>query len=220
VKLKLKTPKAKIKRDINSSLVEGISKLLNSHSFQSTMIRETKNILARKLSSQPEYIDLVKHDGQLRKELGVVDGTSVMEQLIQDWCNSTVLSVKPPRLASGKISGTIISLMAIKADYQDVLSQVYASYETEKDVNIPWLEWLLTKGQEIMVINHKVRTFSKYIPSSRTGTNTIMIKAKGKGWGVPIEYSGTLENNFATRAVVDSMPDIQNLFITQLSRIF
>jgi hypothetical protein len=45
-----------------------------------------------------------------------------------------------------------------------------------------------------------------------------MVKTRGKGWGVPEQYAGTPENNYAQRAVVSAMPDIGNLIQAEVVR--
>jgi hypothetical protein len=168
------------------------------------------------------YQSMLQFDGQLRVELGVADSDTVMESLIADWVNSVSVRLRQPRIVGGQLRGALLEIQGVQADYRDVLSQGYASYvtkpKTDKEpIVIPWLEWLLTKGTEILVLSHIPFSPPKYVTkASRTQSNVIMRKTKGQGWGVPVEFAGTTEGNFITEAIDKAMPmiskDIMNLF--------
>lgn len=214
----IKGNRNQIKKNIASAIQKELAKRLSSKSIAALLKKETQKILADAIRLQPEYVELVDHEGQLRKELGVIDGRTVMESLIQDWANTVNVNVLAPKVIGSQIKGTVIKITAVPADYGDVLAKVYASYETEKGQNIPWLQWLLQKGSEIVVVGHIDFNPPNPTSKSRTNTNTIMRKTKGKGWGVPVEYSGTSENNFVIRAISDAMPDIQKMIIEEIAK--
>jgi len=197
-----------------------LNKKLTSQAFQNSIRRGTKSILEEALRSQPEYQDMVAQDGRLRAELGVANSESAMEGLVRAWVGSTNIRIHRPRIIAGKILGTIVSVRAIQADYHDVLNHASASYTTEKGAVIPWLEWLLTRGSDILIVSHQIWHPPVPTARSRTGTNTLMKKTSGQGWGIPTEYAGTTSNNFATRAVVAAMPEIEKLFETETRRRF
>jgi len=226
IQMKMVTTKGVFKNRVLRAMYSELGKKMRSPSFQTSMRRGTKKILEASLTSQPEYIDMVAHEGKLRKELGVVNSASAMDSLVRAWTESTTVKVKLIGLMGAGLLGvhanTIVTITAIQADYQDVFDKAYSSYIAEKGATIPWLKWLLTQGSEVLISTHKVVT----LPSatiSRTGTNTIMIKTKGQGWGVPIEYSGTSENNYAQRAVVQILKNggpMDALIKREVRRIF
>jgi hypothetical protein len=218
--IKLITTRQEFTNDVISSLRHDILLRLKNPSLQSRIKEAIQDVLSQSLKQQPEYIDMVAHDGVLRAELGVVDSESSMNSLVEDWVSSVSVSIRPPILIGNKLKGKIISIRAIQADYEDVLDKLYASYTTEKGVQINWLQWLLTAGVKIMVKEHLAIKPRNGTNKSRTETNTIMVKTHGKGWGVPPEYSGTLRNNFATRAVIEAIPKIEQVFIAEFSRNF
>jgi hypothetical protein len=200
------------------ALLNEITKRLGSAAFRTSLRRGTNKILEQALKSQPEYRDMVAHGGQLRAELGVVDSEAAMNRLVRDWLASTTVRVARPRLLGKQFLGSIVTIQSIQADYQDVLSKAYASYTTERGEVIPWLEWLLTRGSDTLIMNHMVWNPLEPTIASRTGTNTIMKKSRGRGWGVPAEYAGVAEDNFATRAVAESMREIQDLIQKESTR--
>lgn len=220
VRLQMVTTVGQFQDKLIRAIYAELNKKLSSQAFQNSIKRGTKSILEAALRSQPEYQDMVAQDGRLRAELGVVNSESAMEGLVRAWVGSTNVRIHRPRIIGGKIVGTILSVRAIQADYQDVLNHASASYTTEKGAVIPWLEWLLTRGSDILIVSHNVWTSPTPTVRSRTGTNTLMKKSSGQGWGIPTEYAGTVNNNFATRAVVTAMPEIEQLFETETRRRF
>jgi hypothetical protein len=214
------TPVGQFQDKVIRAMYAELNKKLTSAAFKTSIRRGVMPILEDALRAQPEYQHMVAQDGRLRAELGVVDSESAMESLVSIWARSTTVRVNRPRIVGNRILGTIITVRAIQADYQDVLNQAWASYITERGQEIPWLNWLLTKGDAILVAAHKIWHPPFPTARSRTGTNTIMVKSKGRGWGIPTEYTGTEENNFATRAVIEAMPEIEHLVETETKRRF
>ena len=220
VRLQMVTPVDQFQDKVIRAMYAELTQKLHSAAFLTSLRRGTKRILEHSLRVQPTYLSMVSHDGQLRSELGVADSQSAMESLIRAWVRSIDVRVNRPRIVGNRILGTIITVRAIQADYQDVLDKAWASYTTEKGQEIPWLDWLLTRGSEILVANHVLYRTPFPTARSRTGTNTVMIKTKGHGWAVPEEYAGTYEKNYATDAVVTAMPAIESLFQTEVTRRF
>ncbi len=218
--LKLATPKTKIRRQIMHGILQQVYRRLLL--VKGTLVNQTKKLLERSLRNQQEFLDMVSHDGQLRKELGVVDSRNAMESLVQAWVNSVHVTFNIPSLRGSRLNDIVLSIRAIEASYNDVISQAWAWYHMDDDdpVQIPWLEWLLLRGHEFIVMDHIRVTDQKYAPWSRTDTNTIMIKSKGKAWGVPSEYAGTDEDNYATRAVQAALPEISRMFKREVLKVF
>jgi len=220
VRLQMVTPVGQFQDKVIRAMYMELTKKLHSAAFLSSLRSGAKRILEQSLRVQPTYLSMVTHDGQLRSELGVADSQSAMESLIRAWLRSIEVRVNRPRIVGHRIIGTVVTIRAIQADYQDVLDKAWASYTTERGQEIPWLDWLLTKGSEILVSNHMVYRSPFPTARSRTGTNTVMIKTRGHGWGVPEAYAGTYENNYATNAVVTAMPAVERLFETEVTRRF
>jgi len=75
---------------------------------------------------------------------------------------------------------------------------------TEKGANLRWLEWLLKEGDRIVVIGYR------YQPSEdgRAGGGTML---SGSGFRVPPQFSGTVEDNFITRAFSGRSSELSQL---------
>jgi len=69
--------------------------------------------------------------------------------------------------------------------------------DTERGYSLPWLEWLLTKGGQIIVRNFEVKYGAN--PRSRSG-DAVMVSS-GSNWRVPSQFTGTSSNNWITRAL-------------------
>jgi hypothetical protein len=195
-----------------------LSRKLGSAAFRNDVRRESRAILEEELRAQDAYQSMVAEDGRLRRELGVADNVSAMESLVRDWSQSTIVTVGRPRILGSRLVGTIVQVKSVQADYQDVLEKAYASYVTERGDEIPWLNWLLTRGVDLLVFDHVVWRPPVPTAASRTGTNTIMKKSKGGAWGVPERFAGVADNNFCTKAIEKALPRIGQVIEQQVRR--
>ncbi|MDA9779048.1 hypothetical protein N9D38_11445 [Rubripirellula sp.] len=80
----------------------------------------------------------------------------------------------------------------VRSDFSDLLSLSSSSFMTEKGKDIPWLNWLLTQGDRVVVADYR------YIPADN-GRSGYGIMIGGKSFRVPPQFSGTPENNFVNR---------------------
>ena len=139
--------------------------------------------------------------GRLREELGVefVNEYGITMAIV----NSANLTISVPKLIGSKIVGNI-KLEAAPLDLETLKSGDDGVQETEKGQMLPWLERLTTLGDSVIVRDYEVK--AGFPDRSRTGDK---IMVKGGGWRVPPEHSGTEENNFITRAIDESLPEIE-----------
>jgi hypothetical protein len=99
-----------------------------------------------------------------------------------------VLSIQPDSL---------INLLALKSGH----------VTTNKGTDLHWLNWLLEKGQSVIVIGYRYNPDTA--PRGRSGGGTM---SGGSAWRVPPEYAGTISDNFVTRAFDGREKDIARLF--------
>lgn len=166
---------------------------------------QVPKIIRNSLYNSPEVQSLL--DGDLKAELGVINAKPVIEYIIDKLIDSFVVQYKPfssfDTIMKGKVEFYMLPSQAI----QDIISSGSASYLTQKGVKIPWLEWLLTLGDKIIVRKYTVDFINT--KGSRTGLAT-MKPNKRRGWRVPPQFSGTEHNNFITRAMDEAANDIGN----------
>lgn len=162
-------------------------------------------VVKNAIESSPEYQAL--SGGQLQFELGIPNINQKLTGLLNIWMSNIVYDYKAPTITNNKIISNFSASM-IRVDFNDVIYSDYAIVKDAKGYSLPWLEWLLTEGNKILVPSHEV-IFGPS-PYSRTG-NAIMRKNKNRGWKVPAQYAGTLNDNWITRALDSAESNIQDV---------
>jgi hypothetical protein len=135
--------------------------------------------------------------GQLRLEFGIPD-TSKVNEVISKLADTISISRNPTNINNRGLTGGF-TVYGLKADdFNGVLSDDSAMViDEDNGYSLPWLEWLLLKGNKTIIQKHEVQIGPN--PTSRTGM-AIMVKSN-KSWRVPPEFVGTVQNNWTTRAI-------------------
>lgn len=152
-----------------------------------------RNTLLNALQQTPEYSSLVA--GPLTGHFGFRDGKSRADAIIQAAASSVKCRVITARNRGANITGGL-EITAVPADFGELLSLPQASVDTAKG-SLPWLEWLLTRGDSIIIADYGI-AFGDF-KSSRSG-EAIMMKGL-KAYKIPIGVSGTLQDNWFTRCI-------------------
>lgn len=203
--------------DTNQQIYDKILKALlpQVEKFMSSNIKKLQKdlpiLIQNIILSSPEYDSIL--NGQLKYEFGLPDSSSKLSGLIEIWSNNLVYNYEKPKISNNKLI-TKLSVSALKVDFSDVLYTDYAvMYDALRGYTLPWLEWLVLSGNRTIIDDQEI-VFgpNKY---SRTG-GAIMRSNNTKDWSVPSEFSGTISDNWITRAIDNSQNEIQNLF----NRIF
>lgn len=163
-----------------------------------------KTIMTKALQSQPEYQSLIS--GQLRKEFGIANANNV-DIVINNLINTLSVKILPIKTINTGLSGGISIEMIPSDNFGGALSDPSASVvDEDKGYSLPWLEWLLLKGTDIIVKNYEVKFGPN--PNSRSG-DAIMVSST-KNWRVPPEFVGTQRNNWTTRAIESAEEELTN----------
>jgi hypothetical protein len=172
---------------------------------QPTINSKIIEILKEALKEEPEYASLM--NGSLRLEFGIPDVNQV-NAVVNALAETTSIQQIPLKINNYGITGGF-KLVAMKSDDMNgIIGSVMASVsDTERGYVLPWLEWLLLKGNEPIVRNYDVKIGPN--PYSRTGM-AIMIESK-KNWRVPPQFAGTISNNWTTRAIDRCSKSIQQI---------
>lgn len=150
-----------------------------------------KEIIVRALSESPEIVSL-KSD-TLKYDFGlVIDPTS---DIIYAIANSTYVYFKNFRFNKKSVN-SVMSIYIQPSDFSNLLSLAVANVITEKGELLPWLEWLLTAGDAIVIAGYSV----EYGPSPNSRTGGAIMFPDGM-FRVDPQYSGTQSDNFITRAL-------------------
>jgi hypothetical protein len=136
--------------------------------------------------------------GSLRHELGLPSsqGSVVSEQIARTVSQSVFVEVQKPR---GKNSGGLIVNIQ-PTNFANVLSVSgstvdYFSKRNKENVTLEWLDWLLTRGDAIIVGKFH---FEPTAGRGRTGGGRM---EKGGSWKINSQFSGTVSDNFISRAL-------------------
>lgn len=199
-----------IRQSILSALAPEIDRTIK----QSLLSIKNQIILLVKqaLIQEPEYSSLVS--GQLRYELGIPN-PSVADRIVESVANTVSVQQSKVLINSlGVKGGLTINILGYQ-DIQGLISTDIASVFDAKGYYLPWLEWLLLKGNNPIIKKFEVKLGPN--PKSRTG-NAIMIKSSSN-WSVPSAFAGTTTNNWFTRAL-DTIKDdtLQNLIQKEIEK--
>lgn len=152
---------------------------------------------------------------ELHGDLGLVDPEATMNNILQLWLNTIQVTVRPIHLVHDS-PVSVMTIGFIQDGFSDVLSLGDAKYvsinRTGQSTEIPWLEWLLTAGNQILVRDYYVKFGSYKFPPSRS-RKAVMVKGPGRVFKMPPQHAGTVNNNFVTRALTSDQfkSDVRNV---------
>lgn len=160
-----------------------------------------KQIVVRALQRSPEIASL--KDGTLRLDFGLVVDPS--DDIVYAVANSVNVLFKNFRFYKNSMSN-VMSIYIQPSDFNNLLSLAIANVITERGEVLPWLEWLLTAGNAVVIAGYSVEYGN--FQTSRTGGAVMEPVGFFK---VDPQFSGTSENNFITRAIEPYSEEINNL---------
>ena len=184
---------ADISKQVVSAFAQQVKSLFNK--AQPKIEKDLRQLISNAIRSQPEYSSL--KSGSLRYEFGLED-SSVVDRIVDRFVESIHVNTNIVDTSKSTINAELIFSIIAQEDLSEILSSTEASFVTEKGETIPWLEWLLLRGSEPIILTHRI--LIKPTNYSRTG-QAIMIPTKSGSWRVPPSYVGTVENNWITRAI-------------------
>ncbi len=211
--INLVTKPENIKKKIMKSLISQLkTKIPALKPRVETIVR---GLIGKYIKLSPEYLSF--GGGILQQELGVLDPYSSLDDMLAILVGSVTVKMRPVYQRGGQIGGGF-TVRAVPTDFYNQVTTL-GKYTSENGHDVPWLQWLLTAGDEIIIKDYGISFGGKAKMFSRTG-GPIMRKG-GQGWGigasksrVPPEYSGTSTNNFVTRAMDRMAPELEKKLTT------
>lgn len=178
-----------ISSKINKACSEEINKIFLRKRY--LIASSCKRLAAGWILEQPEMESLA--GGALAGLFGLYSGTesSIVNRISEVVSESVDVRVEKitPTLKGGIIinfqPSTFINLLS--------LPEGHVVYENG---DLHWLDWLITRGDSAIVVNYS------YSPKYGLGRSGRGIMKNGGFFRVPPQFSGTLGNNFVTRALV------------------
>lgn len=183
--------------EIVNQILQEFKKVLNSALKGSVnpIKKRTGDLVKDLITRTPEFSSLI--NGRLRAELGLEFPQYALIQVLDQLQNSVRVHIDPLKIVHEEIEGGLI-VDIVQEDHSDILRLPAAKYNSGQYV-VPWLEWLLTAGDALVIADYGIRYNAN--PKSRSGGGAIMFHSKKRvGWKVPSQYSGIIGNNFITRA--------------------
>ena len=156
---------------------------------------DIQNLVKEALISEPEYASLKA--GTLRAELGILNVGEV-DGVVDAMVNTLDITSQPIKIGNGGLTGGFTLTMIRSADINGIIGLDIAMTKTEKGQSLPWLEWLLLRGNDKIIQDYSVN----YIGNSyRSRTGSAVMISNPKGWRIPVNFAGTEGDNWTTRAI-------------------
>ena len=179
-----------IQERVNKASAEVINKKLKSRIGYIT--NEAKSVAVSFLMSSPEIASL--SGGELAGAFGLTSGGSgaAIAAINQAFVNSIYSEFKPfdKTLRNG---GLYIYFQP--SSFSNLLNLPEGHVIYEKG-DLHWLQWLLERGDEIIVAGYS------YDAQSGLGRSGLGYMSQGGAFRVPPQFSGTSDDNFITRSLI------------------
>jgi hypothetical protein len=201
--------------EIETKILKAIAvKLNNKIEGQINRIRDDISInIVKFLQETATYESLVFGELALHFGLPVRDRQQRIDAILNTVGRNIEIEYRPIKVV-GKNFITNLQIGVLIKYFVDILSMSEAYVYTSKGYELPWLEWLLLRGDAIIVSNHEIKFFEN---KGRSG-NAIMIKNNAGIWRVPIQYSGTIGSNWLIRAFTDNINGFLSIIENVLKR--
>jgi hypothetical protein len=185
--LKIIESEREIDSKIKKALVGEVNKSLI---FSARLIKKNLTpILYQAILISPEMSSL--RGGTLKGEFGLTyDPTTQIAKAVVDSLEIDVRKADQ-NLANGGL------LLTMQPSFFNNLLSLPVAEQVIEDGSLPWLKWLLTLGDKIIITEYGVE-FGNF-QNSRSGF-AVMKKEKAP-YKVNSAFSGTVENNFITRSI-------------------
>ncbi len=182
--------------DITRSIMQAVRGHLDKSISKAVprIVSDIKQAVKESLIQEPEYSSLTS--GTLKIEFGIPEASQVNE-VVDALVNTIQFTQNKIIAGSRSLSGGFTLNMMKSDDMSGVIFSDAAVVITDKGTTLPWLEWLLLKGNAPIVKKYDV----KYISSSRSRSGLGVMIPSNRDWRVPPLYIGKEESNWTTRAI-------------------
>ena len=156
-------------------------------------------------------------DGVLRAEMGLVRPAPIVDDIVKAIVAGTKVKFNKPRITSVGIAGGL-TISILKSDMKEALGVDGASFVSERGENVEWLNWLLTRGDDIIIRHYNIDFNVHQGDKKKSSRTNEAIMSEGQGWRVNPSFSGILEDNILTRALENIDNEITDIIITAISK--
>jgi len=173
------------------------------------------NLLRTSMQNSPTIQSL--KGGELQVDFGLTDGAA--SAATNDIVNAVLSSINVflKKSQRGKTLGTLVIQIDPAIVSAAVQSSSMGSYLSGGH-QIAWLDWLMTKGSEVVVEGFEVSSTVGYDDRSRSGGGFML--PTGGAFRVHPDHAGTPGDNFITRAIIANGPNIRKIIQEEFRRLF
>lgn len=198
---------AKIEKDIKSALVRDLNAHLNKRKF--VAVDKLKKAARSFILNQPEIYSLQQGGVvfSLNSLFGLPKGTDI--STVNTIADAVADSIQ---ISFSKIDKDFKGGLTFKIqpeDFQNLLGLPEGHVVTQKGADLHWLDWLLTKGDTVIIAGYHYDVQG----DGRSGVGTMIA---GNSFRVPSSFSGTTSDNFVTRAFIGNQKEVEKI----LSEVF
>lgn len=203
ISVKLLDSTATIEKNINAAIATYLNNKLLANS--SNIVSNIKLLIPMWIKDQPEMMSLSENSpSSLRGAFGLTkNAASIVNSITTSVVDSLTFNFN--KFDKNLNGGLTINIQPETFQNLLSLSDGFVSYENG---SLHWLEWLLLKGDDIIVAGYQ------YNPASGLGRSKLGNMIAGGVFRVPPQFSGTADNNFVTRALNG------NAQVDQITKIF
>lgn len=189
-------------KDIQSNINGGIATFINDKlsSNTNTILRSSKEHIKQSILLSPEINSLSSSDPlSLAGQFGFNNNpSSIISAIVNSIVDSTQVKFVP---YDNRLRGGGFNISCQPSNFLNLLT-IPEGHTVYIGGDLHWLDWMLTKGDTIIVSNYR------YNPQTGLGRSGFGNMVKGGAFRVPPQYSGDLTNNFVTRAL--SNPELDD----------
>lgn len=197
---------------VSSDIKKGVQKNLGQ--ITKRVQAKVSQIIANALQNSPTVKSLLS--GSLRDDFGLYGNVAktTLTNIVNYFAENIDLKVQ----GGSKNTPSTININVIPSSFESVAQLPVGYFLSSKGRLVPWLDWLLTSGTQVVISD-----FWMYEPArgkTRSGGPKVMIKI-GKNSRNPFRvdpaHAGTLDDNFITRALEPVADDIITVVATEFA---
>lgn len=191
ISIKLTDSIKTVEKNVNAAIAKAVNDKISSNTPE--LISKTKDLVRRWVFIQPEIQSLLSSGaGSLIGYFGI---TKSSQEIVSAIINSVTesIEVKLIKYAADLSGGLEIRFQPSSFVNLLAIPEGHTIYDTG---DLHWLEWLLRRGDRIIVANYQ------YNPVTGLGRSRLGVMVPGGSFRVPPQFSGTEDNNFITRALL------------------
>lgn len=200
IKLKLLESEKVITKNINQAIAKQVNDLLSSK--QNTILSRAKSLASGWIRNQPEILSLLSSSSDsLAGQFGLtpVRSASAAEAIILALESAIEVKYIP---FNNTLTRGGIEINFQPNNFANLLG-LSEGHTVYFGGDLHWLNWLLTAGDLVIVTNYQ------YNPQTGLGRSGLGNMIPGGVFRVPPQFSGTVNNNFITRALIGSQQESQ-----------